>query len=320
MAVYTHVDRQTLEALLDRYAIGALVSHEGVREGVENTNYILHTKQGRFVLTLFEKRVEETDLPFFLGLMGHVSAKGLAVPAPVSDRAGVVLQRIAGRPAVIITFLDGKARMSPSPVDCRAAGATLARFHLAAADFERSRKNALGPVGWKSLAERCAAGADRCASGLAELIAGELAAVDTAWPSTLPVGPIHADLFPDNVFFSGENVSGVIDFYFACTDFLAYDLAVTLNSWCFPTRRWSRESATAMIEGYESVRPLLRDERKAMPRLMRGAGLRFLLTRLYDWLNQDPNALVTVKDPLEYRDLLLFLRDAEPESLYAQPT
>lgn len=319
MAVYTHVDRETLEALLERYAIGALISHEGVREGVENTNYFLTTAQGRFFLTLFEKRVEEVDLPYFLGLMSHVAAKGVAAPAPVADRSGGVLQRVAGRPAVIITFLDGKARMSPSPADCRAAGATLARLHLAAADFAGARANALGPDGWRTLAARCGADADRCAKGLAAFIAGERAHIDADWPKELPRGQIHADLFPDNVFFSGEDVSGVIDFYFACTDYLAYDLAVTLNSWCFPQHRWDRASATAMIEGYEAIRPLAQAEKAALPLLMRGAALRFLLTRLYDWLNQDPNALVTVKDPLEYRDLLQFLRDAAPESLYAPP-
>ncbi len=316
MAVYTHVDRPTLAALIARYDIGGLSSFEGVREGVENTNYSLVTEQGRFFLTLFEKRVAEADLPYFLDLMGHAARKGVPAPAPIPDRAGVVLQRVLGRPAVVISFLDGKARMAPTAEECRAAGEMLARFHCAAADFPAMRANALGPAGWKKLAEKCAAEADRCAPGLRALIGESLRDLEARWPAAIPSGQIHADLFPDNVFFKGDAVSGFIDFYFACTDYLAYDLAVTLNSWCFLDRAWRAQSAAAMIAGYESARTLSPEERAALPVLMRGAALRFLLTRLYDWLNQDPAALVTVKDPLEYRDLALFLRDAAPESLY----
>ncbi|MEE2691932.1 MAG: homoserine kinase [Pseudomonadota bacterium] len=317
MAVYTHVDRATLAGFLDKYAIGSLTSFEGVREGVENTNYSLVTDQGRYFLTLFEKRVAESDLPYFLDLMANASRNGVPAPAPIPDKRGVVLQRMLDRPAVIISFLEGKARMKPSVEDCRAAGAMLARLHNATADFKSSRANALGPKGWNALAVACAEGADRCAHGLQRLIGDSLANLDLHWPKALPVGQIHADLFPDNVFFSGDEVSGVIDFYFACTDFLAYDLAITLNSWCFVDRAWRPRSAAAMIEGYKSIRPLRREEVEALPTLMRGGAIRFLLTRLYDWLNQDASALVTVKDPLEYRDLLLFLEDAAPESLYA---
>jgi len=316
VAVYTHVDRPTLEALLERYDIGAPVSFDGVREGVENTNYSLVTEQGRFFLTLFEKRVAEADLPYFLDLMGHAARKGVPAPAPIPDRTGATLQRVLGRPAVIISFLDGKARMAPTAEECRAAGRMLARFHIAAADFNATRANALGPEGWKTLAAKCKADADNCAPGLSALIDESLGDLLAGWPSDIPSGQIHADLFPDNAFFKGEDVSGFIDFYFACTDYLAYDLAVTLNSWCFLERSWRAGSAAAMIDGYETVRALSDEERAALPILMRGAALRFLLTRLYDWLNQDPAALVTVKDPLEYRDLSLFLRDAVPESLY----
>ncbi|MEQ8935153.1 MAG: homoserine kinase [Amphiplicatus sp.] len=316
MAVYTHVDRPTLEALLERYDIGALVSFDGVREGVENTNYSLVTEQGRFFLTLFEKRVAEVDLPYFLDLMGHAARKGVPAPAPLPDRSGVTLQRVLGRPAVIISFLDGKARMAPTAAECSAAGRMLAQFHLATADFPATRVNALGPEGWRTLTAKCAQEADRCAAGLRGMIEASLTELGSAWPSNIPSGQIHADLFPDNVFFKGGEVSGFIDFYFACTDYLAYDLAITLNSWCFLERIWRPESAAAMIDGYQSVRPLSPEEHAALPVLMRGTALRFLLTRLYDWLNQDPAALVTVKDPLEYRDLSLFLRDAAPESLY----
>lgn len=319
MAVYTHVSADDVRALLADYDIGALVAHEGVAQGVENTNYILVTDRGNFVLTLFERRVDAEDLPYFLGLMAHVAARGVPAPAPVADRKGVTLRRVRGRPAVIITFLEGKARMTPGPAECREAGALLARLHVAGADFAMSRRNALALEGWRAIAARTGTGADRCAAGLASLIDTELAALGPVWPTGLPQGAAHADLFPDNVFFEGATASGAIDFYFACTEQYAYDLAICLDSWCFPGRRWRADSAAAMIDGYRSVRALNGAELAALPKLMRGAALRFLLTRLFDFLHQVDDAVVTVKDPLEYRDLLVFLKDAGPESLYGPP-
>ncbi|MBB5518662.1 homoserine kinase [Amphiplicatus metriothermophilus] len=313
MAVYTHVDEAEAKALLGRYDLGGLLALRGVAEGVENTNYVLDTERGRFVLTLFERRVRKADLPYFLALMSHLARKGVPAPNPIPDREGTALQNVCGRPAVIISFLEGRANMRPGPAQCRQAGALLARLHTAGADFPLHRANDLGPNGWRALAERCAGQSGRCAPGLDALIAEELSALARAWPQSLPAGAAHADLFPDNVFFRDGAVSGVIDFYFACTEFYAYDLAVCLNSWCFLDRRWSADNAAAMIAGYREIRALSSAERAALPILLRGAALRFLLTRLYDWLNQVEGAIVKVKDPLEYRDLLILHRAAAPK-------
>jgi homoserine kinase type II len=305
LAVYTHVPDEAAEALLGRYELGSLAALEPALEGVENTNYFLATEAGRFILTLFERRVDPADLPFFIALMRHLSAKGFPAPTPVADREGAIIQSVCGRPAAIFSFLKGAPRMAPAIEDCAALGRALARLHLAAAGFPLARANDLGPAGWRRLAAACAPRADACAPGLAAIIANEIMAIDRAWPAGLPQGAIHADLFPDNAFFDGPEVTGVIDFYFACTDAFAYDLAVCLNSWAGRRGAFDLARARALCAGYEAVRPLTPEEREALPALLRGSALRFLLTRLYDWLNQVPGAVVRVKDPLEFRDLLL---------------
>lgn len=305
MAVFTHVPRPDIERALDDYEIGRLVALDGAPGGVENTTYFLTTTAGRFILTLFEKRVAPDDLPFFLALMRHLARKRVPAPLPVADRAGRDLRTICGRPAAIFTFLDGAPRLSPSAPDCAALGAALARLHRAAADFPLRRTNDFGPAGWRRLAAACGARAEECAPGLFELVRAENQFIAAHWPEALPSGAIHADLFPDNVFFSGRTISGVIDFYFSCTDFLAYDLAIAVNAWASDRGRFDPVRAGAAISGYGSIRPLEPEERAAMPTLLRGAALRFLLTRLYDRLNPAPGAAVTEKDPLEYRDLLL---------------
>lgn len=308
MAVYTPVDRAELEGFLGAYDLGRLAAFEGVAQGVENTNYIVTTARGRFVLTLFEKRVAAGDLPFFAAAMAHVASRGLPAPSPVADKTGRVFASLNGRPAAIFTFLDGRQRMAPDAADCGAMGAVTARLHLAAAGFPQTRANALSLSGWRALADKCAPRADEAASGLAALIEEELAFLDAHWPKNLPAGLIHADLFPDNVFFEGVDVSGVIDFYFACTDFFVYDLALALNAWAAPGRPWDGAAARAFVGVYQMVRPLAAAERAALPVCLRGASLRILLTRLHDWLHRVKGAVVTVKDPLEYRDLLLFHR------------
>ncbi|MFA5122730.1 homoserine kinase [Zavarzinia sp.] len=307
MAVYTDVDDTALAAFLGDYALGDLLSFKGIAEGVENSNFLLETTRGRFILTLFEKRVASADLPFFIGLMDHLAAAGLSCPTPIHGRDGKALRRLADRPAVIVSFLTGISPRRPNVAQCASVGTALARLHRAGEGFSIRRANALSVAGWHRLVDDCKAMADTVKPGLAETITGEFAHLERHWPKHLPSGVIHADLFPDNVFFMGDDVSGLIDFYFACDDFYAYDLAICLNAWCFePDGAFNATKAMALSRAYVAERPLSRDEVAALPLLCRGAALRFLLTRLYDWLNQVPGALVRPKDPLEYFTKLRF--------------
>jgi homoserine kinase type II len=309
MAVYTEVPDDELAQFVASYGLGALLSYKGIAEGVENTNYLVHTEKGPYFLTLYEKRVAPADLPFFLGLMEHLAKAGLNCPTPVRDMEGRVLRTLAGRPAAIITFLEGVWIRRPQPRHCGLVGKAMGGLHLAGRDFELRRANALGLSGWRPLLERFAARADEIAPGLADTIGKELDFLERNWPTGLAEGVIHADLFPDNVFFLGDTLSGLIDFYFACNDALAYDIAVTLNAWCFETDfSFNITKGRALLKGYQSVRALPPEEREALPILARGAALRFLLTRGYDWLHTASNALVKRKDPLEYLRRLKFHR------------
>ncbi|MBY6243343.1 homoserine kinase [Methylosinus sp. Sm6] len=309
MAVYTDVDDEELIGYLRAYDLGALLSCKGIAEGVENSNFYLHVSAGSFILTLYEKRVAEADLPFFLGLMEHLSARGVTCPQPVRDRAGAALGRLAGRPAVIVTFLDGYSIHHPEAVHCARLGAALARLHLAGADFPMRRANALSVAGWRPLYAPCAARAGEVAADFGALIAAELALLERDWPRGLPEGVIHADLFPDNVFFLGDQISGLIDFYFACTDALAYDLAICLNAWCFDAAgNYDAQKGAAMLDAYRRLRPLSAAEIDAFPLLARGAAMRFLLTRFVDSLDVPAGALVRPKDPREYLARLRFHR------------
>jgi homoserine kinase type II len=307
MAVYTDVTAEDLADFLHEYDLGELLSYKGIAEGVENSNFLVHTTKGYCFLTLYEKRVAPEDLPFFLGLMEHLASRGLTCPQPVKNRAGGMIGWIAGRPAAIVTFLEGMWIRRPSATHCAAVGAALAKLHLAGADFPMKRRNALSVDGWRPLTVAAAAGADTVQPGLREAIERELTLLEGAWPSGLPEGVIHADLFPDNVFFLGDQLSGLIDFYFACTDTLAYDVAICLNAWCFePDHAYNVTKGRALLQGYASVRPMSAEERATLPLLARGAALRFLLTRLVDWLNVPPGAMVRPKDPLEYFRKLRF--------------
>jgi homoserine kinase type II len=307
MAVYTDVTDEEINEFLAGYDLGTLLSYKGIAEGVENSNFLLHTSKGYFILTLYEKRVAASDLPFFLNLMEHLAARGLTCPQPVRSRSGEALGRLAKRPAAIVTFLDGVWIRRPNAGHCGAVGTALAELHLAGADFAMTRRNGLSVEGWRPLFEAAAARADTVASGLRDTIATELARLERDWPRDLPQGVIHADLFPDNVFFIGDRLSGLIDFYFACTDALAYDVAVCLNAWCFePDLAYNMTKGRALLHGYMRKRPLSAPETAALPMLCRGAALRFLLTRLVDWLEVPPGALVRPKDPLEYYRKLRF--------------
>ncbi|SRR5579885_737248 len=301
MAVYTDVTADELNEFLAGYDIGALLSYKGIAEGVENSNFLVHTAKGNFILTLYEKRVAEKDLPFFLALMEHLAARGLTCPQPVKNRQGGMLGRLAGRPAAIVTFLDGLWIRRPTAAHCAAVGEALARLHLAGVDFDKTRANALGIASWRTLYEHAKPRGDSVRQGLCAEIARELDALDKGWPRDLPQGVIHADLFPDNVFFLGEKLSGLIDFYFACVDTLAFDVAVCLNAWCFEAdHSYNVTKGRALLNAYAKIRAWSAAERAALPVLARGAAMRFLLTRLVDWLAVPDGALVKPKDPLEY--------------------
>src|SRR6202045_1471139 len=308
MAVYTDVAADELAGFLSHYDIGGLLSYKGIAEGVENSNFLLHTTAGSFILTLYEKRVAKGDLPFFLRLMTHLASRGVNCPQPVKDKSGEALRTLAGRPAAIITFLEGVWPRKPSAAHCAGVGKILAQMHLAGADFAMLRANALSVAGWRPLFEQAASRADEVQQGLRDFLAGQLDHLESGiWPKHLPGGVIHADLFPDNVFFLGDQVSGIIDFTFACTDMLAYDVAICLNAWCFESDcSFNVTKARAFLGAYGRERPLSEAEQNALPLLARGAALRFLLTRLVDFLNVPKGALVRPKDPLEYVRKLRF--------------
>jgi homoserine kinase type II len=308
MAVYTDVAAEELAEFLSGYDIGELLSYKGIAEGVENSNFLLHTTSGYFILTLYEKRVAKDDLPFFLALMAHLAVHGITCPQPVKNRRGEALAMLAGRPAAIITFLEGIWPRKPNVAHCAGVGQVLAKMHLAGRDFCMSRANALSVSGWRPLFDAAACRADELQHGLRDFISAELDALESGiWPEHLPNGVIHADLFPDNVFFLGEKLSGVIDFTFACNDILAYDIAITLNAWCFESdHSFNVTKARAFLNAYRRERKLSEPEQDALPLLARGAALRILLTRLVDWFNVPPGALVRPKDPLEYVRKLRF--------------
>ena len=317
MAVYTEPDDEALAIFVAGYDLGELVSCKGIAEGVENSNFLLRTTRGNFILTLYEKRVAKADLPFFIGLMEHLAAQGLACPTPIRDREGHAIRELAKRPAAIVTFLDGLSPRRVQVAQCAPVGAALAQLHLAGADFPMKRRNALSVEGWRKLVADARPRADEVRKGLADEIAREFDALAPHWPRALPAGVIHADLFPNNVFFLGERLSGMIDFYFACDDLYAYDLAVCLNAWCFePDLSFNATKALRLVAGYRGVRALEPGEIAALPLLARGAAFRFLLTRLYDWLHTPAGALVRPLDPIEYLRKLRFHRSVTSAAAY----
>ena len=320
MAVYTDLTDDELAALLAAFDLGAPLAFKGIAEGVENSNFLLETEAGRFILTVYEKRVREEDLPFFLGLMGWLAERGYPSATPMADRQGRLIQRVRGKPCAIVSFLPGLSVRRPSVAHCRVAGEGLARLHLAAKGYGGIRANDLGQAAWAPMFAPLAKDADALKPGLSAVIAADLASLATAWPKDLPAGVIHADYFPDNVFFRDGRFAGAIDFYFACEDALAYDVAIALNAWCFePDGSFNVTAARAMVAGYEAHRPLSPAEREALPVLAHGAAMRFFLTRLYDWRATPTGALVRPKDPLEYERKLAVHRSAPDLVLFGSP-
>ncbi|MBM3512829.1 MAG: homoserine kinase [Alphaproteobacteria bacterium] len=318
MAVYTEVSDEDLNDFIANYDLGDVVSCKGIAEGVENSNYLLQTTKGSYILTLYERRVKPADLPFFLALTEHLAQRGVKCPLPIHGRDGATLRTLCGRPAAVISFLSGLWPRKVAPRHCAELGKALAGLHLAGRDFKQRRANDLSVDGWRRLhGQIAAADAEKIQSGLHELIGAEIDDLAAQWPKALPEGVIHADLFPDNVFFMGETCSGLIDFYFACTDFLAYDIAVCLNAWCFePNGAFNATKGQKLLGAYQAARPLAADEKVALPLLARGAAMRFLLTRLYDWVNTPAGALVKPKDPREYLKKLNFHRGISSAAAY----
>jgi len=313
MAVYTRVSAERIARLLDRYDVGTLVSAKGIAEGVENSNYLIETSEDRFILTLYEKRVDANDLPYFLGLLDHLAERGQPVPRAIADRGGRKIQTVEGKPACLIAFLPGVSLGEPNVEQTRATGAALGKLHNALADFKDERPNTLSLAGWHALADQCGVALDDIAPSLDAAVREELVFLDAHWPDALPRSAIHADLFPDNVLMLGDQVTGIIDFYFACTDIRAYDLAVTHAAWCFDDdgASFDADRSDGLVSGYNRQSPLSDAERTALPILARGAALRFLLTRAWDWLNTPANALVTRKHPLAFLRRLEFYRSAD---------
>lgn len=312
MAVYTDVSDEDLSAFLADYDLGEVQSLRGIAEGVENSNFLLHTTRGYYFLTLYERRVDERDLPFFLGLLEHLAARGLNCPQPIRNRQGAALGRLSGRAAAIVTFLEGMWPRKPTAAHCARVGEALGQLHEAGKGFGLARANALAIDAWPRLFAVARDRADGVQPGLADFVARELDFLERAWPRDLPRGVIHADLFPDNVLFLGPKLSGLIDFYFACEDFYAYDLAICLNAWCFePDHSFNITKGSALIDNYRRRRAMSRAELDALPVLARGAAMRFMLTRLVDWLDRPEGALVKPKDPLEYFRKLRFHQRVE---------
>lgn len=317
MAVYTQVSAEEMAALLTRYDVGALVSAKGIAEGVENSNFLVETDRSRFILTLYEKRVDAADLPFFLKLLDHLADAGNPVPRALKDREGWQVQEVAGRPACLIEFLSGVSVSHPTAAQARATGAALGRMHAALGDFAEERANTLGLSGWHALAARCGDDLDAVQPGLGARVRAELAFLEAHWPVNLPMAVVHADLFPDNVLMLGDRVTGVIDFYFACTEIRAWDVAVTHSAWCFENDGTAYDAvrAAALIAGYDAEFGLSDEERAAFAVLARGSCLRFLLTRAWDWLNTPADAMVTRKDPLAFLRRLDFYASASQTEL-----
>ncbi len=301
MAVYTDITEAELTEFIARYDIGELLSYKGIAEGVENSNFLVHCSGGNFILTLYEKRVNPDDLPFFLGLMEHLASKGISCPLPVPARSGQVLGQLAGRPAAIITFLEGMWMRRPTVEHCRAVGTALAEMHKAGADFQMVRSNSLALEDWRPMWNQCIEAHPDMDAALLEEVETLLSLLEKSWPDNLERGVIHADMFPDNVFFLAGKLSGIIDYYFACTDAYAYDVAVCLNAWCFEKdHSYNLTKGRALLNAYHQSRPLSAAEREALPVLSLGAALRFMLTRLYDWVTTPEGSLVVKKDPDEY--------------------
>jgi homoserine kinase type II len=339
MAVYTQLGAETLADIVAAYDVGTLVSAKGIAEGVSNSNWLIETTgsegvegfgagpggSARFILTVYEQRTEVADLPFFLGLLDHLAARNCPVPRTIHDRDGAAYRMLGdaqdAKALALIEFLPGVSVSTPTPAQAHAVGGALAQLHLAGQDFPTQRANSMGPAAWRALADGCGQnGLESIEPGLSSLVADALTRLAAVWPADLPRSVVHADLFPDNVLMIGDRVEAMIDFYFACTDIIAYDLAITHAAWCFSPdgRRLTPERSRALLAGYEAVRAITPAERTALPVLAQGAAMRFLMSRAYDWANTPDDALVNRHDPLPFARRLEFYADPANAGVFEQ--
>ena len=307
MGVYTDVTQDELERFIATFAIGDLVTFTPIPQGIENSNFLLVTTTGKFVVTIYERRVDPNDLPFFLGLMHFLSDNGFHCPRPLANTKGEYLQTLARKPAAIVSYLKGDSPRVITRAHCKELGAAMAKMHLIASRYPLSRKNNLALTAWSKVFSELRTQSEELKPGLSDWIQEELLSFDGSWPTNLPNGIIHGDLFPDNVFFLPNHHSAFIDFYFACNDAYAFDIAISLNAWCFDNnQQFNRDHSQFLFDGYQSVRALSHLELVAMPLLARGAAMRFLITRLYDWFNVRKNTPTQRKNPLEFVPLIKF--------------
>jgi len=320
MAVYTKLSKQELSDFFSKYNLGKLLSYKEIKEGIENTNYFIQMEKGKFIFTLYEKRVEEKDLPFFISLMKNLFDKKFLSPKPIINKNGNYISEILNKKAAVVSFLNGKAKKILSPDNCKEVGFYTAKLHLITKDLTGKRENKLSVNSWRNLYNKVKINCHQIHPSLPGVIEKNLIEVEKNWPKNIPSGIIHADLFPDNIFFRNNRLSGVIDYYFSCNDFYAFEIAICLNALCFEGSKenlsFNVTKAKKLIDGYSSVRILTKNEKDSFKILCKGAALRFLLTRVFDYLNLTEGAIVKIKDPLEYLKRLEFHDSVKDYSEY----
>tara|TARA_Y100000590_G_C15712081_1_gene1010629 strand:- start:248 stop:1216 length:969 start_codon:yes stop_codon:yes gene_type:complete len=315
MAVYTKLSENELKDFFSKYNLGKVVNYKGIKEGIENTNYFIKTEKGKYILTLYEKRVEEKDLPFFISLMKNLFDKKFPSPEPIINRNGNYISEISKKKAAVVSFLEGSAKKILNPNDCYEIGTNTAKLHLITKDLTGRRKNKLSIDSWRKIYNKVKNDCSKISANLPKIIEKNLYEIEKNWPKNIPSGIIHADLFPDNIFFKNNKLSGIIDYYFSCYDFYAFEIAICLNALCFEGKNenlsFNVTKAKKFIDGYSNIRKLTEEEKKSLKVLCQGAAIRFLLTRVFDYLNLTEGAIVKIKDPMEYLKRLEFHDNVE---------
>jgi|TARA_B110000438_G_scaffold296673_1_gene341736 homoserine kinase type II len=310
MAVYTKLSEEELKNFFSKYNLGKLLNYKEIKEGIENTNYFVQMEKGKFILTLYEKRVEEKDLPFFISLMRNLFDRNFLSPEPIINKNGNYITEVLNKKAAVVSFLNGQAKKILSPANCYDVGINSAKLHLITKDLTGKRINKLSVDSWRKIYNKVKKDCSKIHPNLTKIIEKNLDKVEKNWPKNIPSGIIHADLFPDNIFFENDQLSGIIDYYFACHDFYAFEIAVCLNALCFEGKNenlsFNITKAKKFIDGYSSIRKLTEEEKESLKILCQGAALRFLLTRVFDYLNLTEGAIVKIKDPIEYLKRLEF--------------